>query len=171
MKTLPILISAVALQFATAYADEPSNPGAQLLGTGNTTIPSDASANATAADESADATLKLKGGSFAVGVGYVWGHGTMNYQGTPHKFRIHGVSVADVGGANISAAGVVMHLEKLSDFNGNYVAWSAGATIGGGGSAVYMKNEHGVVIKLISSTQGLRFNLSTNGVKVRLLPS
>jgi hypothetical protein len=31
-----------------------------------------------------------------------------------------------------------------------------------------MKNEHGVVIKLLSTTQGLRFNLSGNGVKVQL---
>lgn len=47
-----------------------------------------------------------------------------------------------------------------------YVAWGAGATIAGGGSAVYMKNEHGVVIKLVLTTVGLRFNLSANGVKV-----
>jgi hypothetical protein len=31
-----------------------------------------------------------------------------------------------------------------------------------------MKNEHGVVIKLTSATAGLRFNLSGNGVTVKL---
>jgi hypothetical protein len=76
--------------------------------------------------------------------------------------------VVDVGAAKISATGEVTHLTSLSDFAGIYTAWSAGATVGGGGSAVYMKNEHGVVIKLLSATQGLRFNLSGNGVKVQL---
>jgi len=170
MKFLPVLISALTLQFAAAHADAPASPGSGLLGDGNTATAGADSAN-TSADESPDATLKLKGGSFAVGVGYVWGHGTMDYQGASHKFSIHGVSVADVGGASISAQGVVTHLTKLSDFNGNYVAWAAGATLGGGGSAVYMKNEHGVVIKLLSSTTGLRFNLSGNGVTVRLAQS
>jgi hypothetical protein len=31
-----------------------------------------------------------------------------------------------------------------------------------------MKNEHGVVIKLLSKTTGLRFNLSGSGIKVQL---
>ena len=83
-------------------------------------------------------------------------------------FRISGASVVDVGGAKIEATGLVMHLGTLRDFSGTYVAWGAGLTIGGGGSAVYMKNEHGVVIKLLSTTTGLRFNLSGNGIKVRL---
>jgi hypothetical protein len=168
MKTLPIVIATLALQLAAAHADEPSSQGAQLLSTGNTETPSSDAASTPPADTSPDATLKLKGGSFAVGIGYVWGHGSVDYQGAAHKFSIHGVSVADVGGSSISAEGVVMNLGKLSDFSGNYVAWSAGVTVGGGGSAVYMKNEHGVVIKLISQTAGLRFNLSGDGVKVRL---
>jgi len=58
-------------------------------------------------------------------------------------------------------------MANLSDFEGSYVAWGAGATLGSGGSAVYMKNEHGVLIKLISTTSRLRFNLSGNGVKIK----
>jgi len=50
----------------------------------------------------------------------------------------------------------------------SYTAWGAGLTLAAGGSAVYMKNEHGVVIKLLSKTTGLRFNLSGNGIKVQL---
>jgi hypothetical protein len=104
----------------------------------------------------------------AAGIGYVWGHGTLTYQGTAHKFHINGVSVVDFGASKISATGDVSHLSNLSDFTGVYTAWTAGTTLGGGGSAVYMKNEHGVVIKLLSSAQGLRFNLSGNGVRVEL---
>jgi len=115
-----------------------------------------------------DATVQLKGGSVAAGVGYVWGHGTLEYQSKPHKFSISGLSIVDVGAADITATGNVYHLANLNDFAGNYVEVTAGMTVGGGGSAAYLKNEHGVVIKLTSTTVGLRFNLSANGVAVRL---
>jgi hypothetical protein len=142
MKILSLVLAATLLQLTSTYAAEP--------------------------DAATDATIQLQGGSVAAGIGYIWGHGTMNYQGSDHKFTIHGVSVVDVGGAKITASGVVMHLGKLSDFEGTYTAWTAGLTVAGGGSAAYMKNEHGVVIKLLSETEGLRFNLAGNGVKVRL---
>ena len=38
----------------------------------------------------------------------------------------------------------------------------------GGGTAVYLKNEHGVVIKLVSTEVGLKFNLSADGVHIAL---
>jgi len=50
------------------------------------------------------------------------------------------------------ASGEVYHLKNLSDFDGNYVALSAGAAIAGGADAIYWENQHGVVIKL--STTG-----------------
>jgi hypothetical protein len=160
MRTPIVLLTCSVFQLGTllAVAADPATPPT-------------ASAEAAASDSrdtTPDATLALHGGAVAAGIGYVWGHGKVTFQGSDHAFSIHGVSVVDVGGANISATGVVMHLDKLSDFAGNYVAWGAGATIAGGGSAVYMKNEHGVVIKLVSAAVGLRFNLSANGVKVTL---
>ena len=158
MKLLPLVTLASALQLTVGYAapQQSADPATSSHGQNQP------------ADAPADATLTLEGGSVAAGIGYVWGHGTLTYQGVAHKFSISGVSVVDVGAAKISATGDVSHLGKLSDFSGVYTAWSAGATFGGGGSAVYMKNEQGVIIKLISTTQGLRFNLSGNGVKVTL---
>jgi hypothetical protein len=171
MKLLPFVIAASLLQLPSlqAAAQSSSNPGAALLGAGQTPAPSSDSPSAdTPVDTAPDAILKLQGGSVAAGIGFVWGHGTVNYQGDDHKFSIHGVSVVDVGGAKISASGLIMHMEKLPDFAGTYVAWGAGITVAAGGSAVYLKNEHGVVIKLLSKTEGLRFNLSGSGVKVTL---
>jgi len=115
-----------------------------------------------------DATIELKEGSAAVGVGYIWGHGKVTFKGVTHAFTISGVSLADVGAASITATGEVSHLAKLSDFSGNYVAWDAGVTLAGGASATYLKNEHGVVIKLVATTAGLRFNHATDGVRVEL---
>jgi len=115
-----------------------------------------------------DATLSLKGGSVAVGIGYTWGHGDLTYQGSALPFFISGVSVVDVGATNFSATGNVYHLTRLSDFAGNYVAAGAGFAIAGGGTAIYLKNEHGVVIKLIAADVGLKFKLSADGVHVVL---
>jgi hypothetical protein len=150
MRNLSLSIIAFALLSGAAFAENEAD-----------TAP-------VAADAQPDATLALSGGSVAAGVGYVWGQGNLTYNNETHNFTIAGVSVVDVGGASITATGSVYHLSKLSDFAGNYVAASAGVTIAGGGSATYLKNEHGVVIKLLSTTVGLRFNLSASGVKVKL---
>jgi hypothetical protein len=115
-----------------------------------------------------DATVELSGGAVAAGIGYEWGHGDIVYQGVRHHFSLSGLSLIDVGAADITATGVVYNLKNLEDLNGNYAAATAGLTIAGGGSAEYLKNEHGVVIKLLDTTRGLRFNLSANGMKVRL---
>ena len=115
-----------------------------------------------------DASLQLTAGAVAAGIGFTWGHGELTYQGVKYKFKISGVSIVDVGVANISANGLVYHLRNVEDLNGNYVAASAGLTIAGGGDAVVLKNEHGVFIKLAGTTQGLRFNLAGSGVSVKL---
>lgn len=113
-------------------------------------------------------SVTLSGGAVAAGVGYVWGRGTLNYDGSAHRFKLNGVSVVDVGAAGITAAGDVYNLKNLEDFDGNYAAVAAGATVGGGGSVAYLRNDHGVVIKLHSTAVGLRFNLSANGVHIKL---
>ena len=115
-----------------------------------------------------DGTVNFTGGSVAAGIGFSWGHGELNFGGESHAFKISGVSLVDVGAANISASGHVYNLKNLADFNGNYVAMAAGMTVAGGGSAAYLKNEHGVIIKLHSTDVGLRFNLAADGVKVKL---
>jgi hypothetical protein len=115
----------------------------------------------------------LSGGSVAIGIGYTWGHGTL-YNSTDqkeYKFKLSGVSIADVGGAGITAEGEVYNLKTPADLSGNYSAVTAGLTIIEGGSVAYLKNDKGVVIKLHSQTGGLRFNLSANGMRITLQPS
>jgi hypothetical protein len=148
MKLLATLAIATALQLTPLYAAADETPAAKD-------------------DSPPDATLQLKGGTFALGVGLVWAKGTLTYQGADHNFIVSGVSIGALGGAKITASGPVSHMASLSDFEGSYVAWGVGATVGSGGSIVYMKNEHGVLIKLTSHASGLRFHVSGNGVKVR----
>src|SRR5579863_8641147 len=112
----------------------------------------------------------LSGGSVAVGIGYTWGHGTLYYSKDQkqYKFKLSGVSVADVGGAGINAEGEVYNLTNPADLSGDYSAVTAGVTIIEGGSVAYLKNQKGVIIKLHSQTGGLRFNLSANDVHITL---
>jgi hypothetical protein len=150
VRKLVMSVMVCGLLSGTALADENGNSAA------------------VAADAQPDGTVSLTGGSVAAGIGYVWGHGRLSYRDKAHKFTISGVSIVDAGAANISATGHVYNLKNLADFSGNYVEVTAGITVAGGVSAAYLKNEHGVVIKLEATTAGLRFNLSANGVNVKL---
>jgi hypothetical protein len=115
----------------------------------------------------------LSGGVVAIGIGYSWGHGTLynSKDQKEYKFKISGVSVADVGGAGITAEGEVYNLASPADLSGDYTAVTAGITIIEGGSVAYLKNDKGVVIKLHSQTGGVRFNLSANGMHLTLQQS
>jgi hypothetical protein len=150
MRNMIISLAAYTLLCAAAYGHE-------------------ADSSAPVADNATpDGAVTLKGGSVAAGIGYTWGHGELKYRDGLHQFSIKGVSIVDVGATNYTAAGSVYNLRDLSDFAGNYVAASAGITVAGGGTAVYLKNEHGVVIKLVSTEVGLKFNLSADGVHIAL---
>lgn len=117
-------------------------------------------------DRSAEITFS--GGSVAAGVGYTWGDGTLNFKGKEYPFTVHGLSVVDVGVAHIEGAGDVYNLQRVEDFSGNYVAATAGATVAGGGTVAVLENQKGVRIYFHSTTQGLKLNLSSDGIAVNL---
>lgn len=113
-------------------------------------------------------TVNFAGGSLAAGIGVSWGEGTVVFQGKTHRFKIDGFNVGDVGIAKIDATGNVYNLASIADFDGNYVAAGAGATLAGGGSIMTMQNPHGVVLQIRSTTAGLRLNLGPSGIIVTL---
>jgi hypothetical protein len=123
---------------------------------------------ARAQEEKPDATLKLSGGSVAAGIGYSWGGGTLTYKGKDYPVDVSGLSVGDVGASKIEASGSVYNLKTLGDFDGNYTAGSVGATVAGGASAATMKNQNGVTINLVSTTQGLKWSLAAAGVSMKV---
>ena len=126
------------------------------------------SSRARAQDEVPDAVVRISSGSVAAGVGFSWGGGVLTFQGKDYPFDVSGLSVADVGISKAEAAGTVYHLKKLEDFNGNYTGIAAGATLAGGGGAMALKNQSGVVLNLVGTTQGLKFKLGVDGVKLTL---
>jgi hypothetical protein len=121
-----------------------------------------------AEDEKPDATLKLSAGSVAAGLGVNWGSGTLTYQGKEHPVDVKGLSVGDVGISKIEATGSVYGLKKLEDFDGNYTGVGAGAAVAGGGAVVKLKNQNGVTVNLVATTQGVKFALGGGGVDMRI---
>ena len=118
--------------------------------------------------EHPDGTISLSTGSVAACIGFSWGSGTLTYHGKRYPFSIDGLSVGAVGISRATASGTVWHLSNLEDFTGNYTAASAGATVAGGGGVSAMQNQHGVVIRMASTTRGLKLTLAVDGVKIAL---
>jgi hypothetical protein len=117
---------------------------------------------------STEGTISFTGGAIAVGVGFQWGGGTLTYQGQQYPFRVSGLSVVDVGVTRVSASGTVRNLRSVADFSGNYVSLSAGATLAGGGAVTTLRNQNGVVIDGVSTSQGVRLTLAPGGVNITL---
>ena len=121
--------------------------------------------------EKADATLQLSGGSFAIGIGFSWGKGTLTYKGKDYPVSVNGLSLGKVGITGASAYGEVHNLTKLQDFNGHYHAGGAGrrgVTLASGQSAAAMTNQAGVTVLLSSTQRGVDVNLSGGGVDMKL---
>jgi hypothetical protein len=121
-----------------------------------------------AADERPDATLDLSGGSFAAGIGFSWGGGTLHYKGKDYPIKVSGMSLGKVGLTKATARGNVYNLRHLRDFDGNYTSAGVGMTLAGGRSAVAMKNQHGVKCAVYSTNRGLDVTIGGAGVDMSI---
>jgi hypothetical protein len=81
---------------------------------------------------------------------------------------LKGLSVGDVGATSIEASGKVFHVKNLGDFDGNYTTIDAGVTAAGGAGVAVMKNQNGVTVELVSTTQGVQIGLGDAGVDVKI---
>jgi hypothetical protein len=128
---------------------------------------------ASAADKKAskpkpDATITLTAKQVSAGVGYSWGTGKLVYKGKTYPVVVDGLTVVTAGVSSIAASGTVMHLSKLEDFDGNYTAAAAGATVGGGAGGLTMSNQNGVEVSLHAKTRGVSFTAGVSGVKLSI---
>ena len=54
-----------------------------------------------------DATIELKEGAVAAGIGYSWGGGTLTFKGKKYPVSVTGLSVGSVGVSSVTARGSV----------------------------------------------------------------
>ena len=118
-----------------------------------------------------DATLRLSGGSFAAGIGFSWGSGTLTYKGKDYPVKVKGLSVGKVGITSSSAYGEIFNLKHLQDFNGHYnvgAAGTRGVTLGGGKRGTLMTNQADVIIRVSSTQKGVNVNATGGGVDMQI---
>jgi hypothetical protein len=106
--------------------------------------------------------------AIGAGVGFTWGSGTLSFDGEKHGFGVKGVSLGDIGMAKLAGEGDVHGLDSVDQFAGTYVAVGAGAAAGAGGSAITMRNEHGVTLTVRSSAEGARLNVGPQSLTIAL---
>ena len=117
-------------------------------------------------EKSPDGTVHLREGSVAVGIGFAWGGGTLNYKGQNYPLKIRGLSIGEAGVSKAEATGPVFNLARLQDFNGTYTAGGVEGTVAVGRGATALRNQNGVVIHLTSTTRGLNFKIAAEGVQI-----
>ena len=118
-----------------------------------------------------DATLRLSGGSFALGIGFRWGSGTLSYKGKDYPVKVNGLSIGKVGMTGVSAIGEVFNLKNLQDFNGHYnvgAQGTRGVTIAKGKAGTLMTNQAGVIVRLAATQTGLDVNATGGGVDMQI---
>jgi hypothetical protein len=121
-----------------------------------------------AEEKKPDATVKMSGKAVSAGVGYSWGSGVLTYKGKDYPFSVSGLSAGNIGAGSAELSGQVYNLKNLDDFNGNFTSVGAGATVAGGGGAMSMTNQNGVVMNVVGTTKGLNFKLGVDGMKIEL---
>src|SRR5262245_30967225 len=127
-----------------------------------------AGTSAVSAQSATTGKVTLESKSVAVGVGVSWGDGVLQYKGKKFSFTVEGLSVVDLGFSKVTARGDVKNLKKLEDFSGNYTAAVAGGAVGGGAGVAALKNENGVEMDLVATTQGVKLALAGAGVSIKL---
>jgi hypothetical protein len=118
-----------------------------------------------------DATLRVSGGSFALGIGVSWGSGTLTYKGKNYPVKVKGLSVGKVGATSSSAYGEVFNMKHLQDFNGHYDVGGAGTrgvTLGAGKAGTIMSNPAGVIVRISSTQSGVAVNATGGGVDMQI---
>ena len=118
-----------------------------------------------------DATVRITRRSFAEGIGLTWGEGMLTYKGMayPFEFITRGrLREIDTRIAAEELSGRVFNLKALENFNGNYAVVEGTEATGAGATRATLKNEKSVVVSLVSTVEGRKFNLGREGMSIEL---
>ncbi len=116
----------------------------------------------------ADATITLTARSAALGVGFVWGAGMLEYQGQRYPVRVDGMGIGAVGVSSVTARGAVYHLQQADDLNGQFLALGGGFAVGSGENRLRLRNAKGVVIQFIAEGTGVQLGMGPRGITLQV---
>ena len=118
-----------------------------------------------------DGTLKLTSRIVAPSIGLEWGEGVLTYKGRDHSFIFRAGGLfrdVDTEITTVELSGQVFNLKNLQNFSGNYQKVEIEGSVSGDGTRATIKNQNGVVVNLVSTIKGRKFNLTREGLDVRL---
>ena len=118
-----------------------------------------------------DGTVKITSRLVSPGIGLSWGDGVLTYKGQDYPFIFQAKGLFRDVDPSITAAelsGQVFNLKRLEVFNGTYHKVEADPSDAGAGSRATMKNLNGVVVNLVSTVEGRKFNLGPDGMSIKL---
>ena len=101
-------------------------------------------------------------------IGGAIGGGTLLLGDDSHSFRTDGLKFGGVGVQKVHITGDVYHLKEIKDFPGTYIETEADVSVGKGTGYLWMKNRHGVILSLKTSSQGLALSLAGEGLKISM---
>ena len=113
-------------------------------------------------------TVEINETQFALIIGGSVGGGSLRFKGNRYDFKTSGLKVGSIGVAKVAAVGEVYDLRRVSDFPGTYAKASADSALGDGVGGLILKNEHGVVMRLESTLQGVALTLGVEGLTVKM---
>lgn len=106
--------------------------------------------------------------SIAAGLGVSWGNGVFTFQGKQYPISVKGLGLASVGISKVNAVGDVYNLKNAADLIGTYVGLSGGISIAGGTKGILARNQHGVVLDIRATQQGVSLNVGTDGFTISM---
>jgi hypothetical protein len=118
-----------------------------------------------------DGTVKITRRSVSEAVGLSWGDGVLTYKGKEYVFTFQASGLLREIDSGITAAelsGQVFNLKNPEDFNGNYKIVRGASSVAGGGGFAEIKNQNGVILKMVSTTGGRKFTLGAAGMTIEL---
>jgi len=134
-------------------------------------IPLLLSGNVNAADEEVPSgTIVIDETQVMAIIGGDLGGGTLLLGDKSYSFKTGGLKIGGLGMHKIHLEGDVYNLDDVADFPGVYFAAQAGATLVKTGTGViWMKNSHGVKLKLKSSDEkGVALSVGVEGFKITM---
>jgi hypothetical protein len=111
-----------------------------------------------------DATITFRGRTATIGVGFVWGASTLEFQGKTYPVRADGFVLGAAGTASLEGVGQVYGLTKAEDLNGDFTALASGGAFGRGAGTLVMRNDKGVRIVMDLKASGLQLGIGPRGI-------
>jgi hypothetical protein len=140
--------------------------GLRLLAAAAVAIVISMAAAAPSQAQTGSVQLHIVKAGFIVGVG--GGSGTLHFNGHTYRLSVGGVGVGSLGIAGVDLRGTATNLHQPSDIAGTYGAAGAGATFVGGGQAVTLQNNKGVVLTLSGPQVGFQLSLGLAGMTISM---